>query len=619
MPNSAPTYNARLAAHCHRPSLAARSSGTSVASHTTLSPPSVPPALALTALDNSQNTCCVAVRPTQNMWRRLSLLLAAVLMLAPRPSSGTGSQEVLRPQELRDAEEWLRGTRPGFCKRTDLAGDCRHDDHGRWALDPRQVVSWHQAAATCRQLCASCERCRHISVSRRHYDCSWAWSCPTTHRLWGVRSAPYNASVPRPPPAAVPTTHRYAGDHMLDAQRAFSDWHDRVRGLRPQVILPVWQRTLALPAASLETATASMFPYGSEPAVAHFNPSALVPAPHGLCEACEHVVAVRVDPWHQCSSRTSPYRQKQRQPINWRGTAIAVLDAELAVLGWTWLLDRPNAQVADVGDDRVSAQLRVARGAHGAFPPPLHPGRSSDADVKRFSFHAYDTRLFTAGGQILATLTCQACSKKVIFGHVQIAIAGTHRDPAVGLRAWLTRKFVSKTAWAAGRNQAVFTAADGRLMLQPWLGLVGDLGRPQVEAPKAVVCEKGRGGSGRGAPSCGPMPDGSRLLLQRVNVATSALRLAANHSRWVTDALCHIAPFHSSPTAHLLPLRNIAGDVTRLLGVAHVHRGRGTVGIGPHDPRGTRSWTGPHAPFQFGYDYTHFFYTIDASPPHRCV
>ena len=72
-----------------------------------------------------------------------------------------------------------------------------------------------------------------------------------------------------------------------------------------------------------------------------FNPS-LGAAPANLCPRCAWVAAVRVDPLHQCHEASPLLRPDPRMPKYtaanawFKGTAIAVLDRDLKVLGWTW-------------------------------------------------------------------------------------------------------------------------------------------------------------------------------------------------------------------------------------------------------------------------------------------
>jgi hypothetical protein len=62
-------------------------------------------------------------------------------------------------------------TADGFCGPTvDEVGDCEAGNSGSWQMDTK---AWHRARATCRAHCASCSRCRFISYSLHHNDCSW--------------------------------------------------------------------------------------------------------------------------------------------------------------------------------------------------------------------------------------------------------------------------------------------------------------------------------------------------------------------------------------------------------------------------------------------------------------
>ena len=76
----------------------------------------------------------------------------------------------------------------GHCGTTQLdkRGDCARGERGNFLLAPTawasSVLPSHDlpvAIAECLQACASCARCKYISVSTRHRDCSWYASCDT--------------------------------------------------------------------------------------------------------------------------------------------------------------------------------------------------------------------------------------------------------------------------------------------------------------------------------------------------------------------------------------------------------------------------------------------------------
>ena len=158
---------------------------------------------------------------------------------------------------------------------------------------------------------------------------------------------------------------------------------------------------------------------------------------------------------------------------------------------------------------------------------------------------------------------------------------------------------------------------EGRILVQPWLGVLGSIGKPPVEP---VLCDApGRAAGQMAANTCAAANAVGHRKLERIMWEASRLELIGNQTSSCREVLCHVRPFRASPTSHLV--RTPAG----LLGVAHVHRGRGTEGIGPQDPHATRQYGyaphegGGHAPFQFGYDYTHFFYLLEPTVPHRLV
>jgi hypothetical protein len=94
-----------------------------------------------------------------------------------------------------------------------------------------------------------------------------------------------------------------------------------------------------------------------EPARA-FNPSIAL-APHGLCPRCKYAMTLRVDTLHQCDSESSPYNGGPPRLANgnwFQGTVVGILDAELRLLGWTWLLNAPAYQIASADQNASTAR-----------------------------------------------------------------------------------------------------------------------------------------------------------------------------------------------------------------------------------------------------------------------
>ena len=61
----------------------------------------------------------------------------------------------------------------GFCGVTEGPGSCLHGDQGSWSAKEHGIRNLMGCAA----LCASCERCRHVSYSAHLGDCSWYSNC----------------------------------------------------------------------------------------------------------------------------------------------------------------------------------------------------------------------------------------------------------------------------------------------------------------------------------------------------------------------------------------------------------------------------------------------------------
>lgn len=371
-----------------------------------------------------------------------------------------------------------------------------------------------------------------------------------------------------------------------------------------------------------------------------FNPS-LVQAPPSLCSRCAYVVALRVDPLHQCHVESPLLKPDVGMPKNtaanawFKGTAIAVLDRNLHVIRWTWLLNAPQHQVTNA---REASRWFVPVGVSDRFLPP-------------WAKSVFDVRLANVAGRLFVSYVCRRCA----FSVAQLQLTGkqTADGGLTGMRAWQSRRYTSSAPWAQGRNQALFVAPrspGGRdeLMVQPWLNLVASFGSP-VFSTKAAHCRKG---SSR---LCGATPPGTLLhLAQVVNEGKTGgfgeLTLLGNTSH--TDlARRSIGGFRLSTTSNLVRISRPGGCVA-YLGVGHVHRSEGHLnrlmmgsGDRPHRHRRRRNMaSGQETPssasntisgsspapsdthtdakgriFKWGYHYTHFWYAMEATAPYRIL
>ena len=110
-------------------------------------------------------------------------------------------------------EEWLSNASPGHCGETTSArGDCSSGFIGNLGLTSAEASNWTTAASACLDKCASCARCRYISVSLQWRDCSWYAACPMQKQepqcfLSGMSSVSVNETRPlatiKKPSAAI--------------------------------------------------------------------------------------------------------------------------------------------------------------------------------------------------------------------------------------------------------------------------------------------------------------------------------------------------------------------------------------------------------------------------------
>ena len=237
-----------------------------------------------------------------------------------------------------------------------------------------------------------------------------------------------------------------------------------------------------------------------------FNPS-IVPSPSGLCPRCSFLVALRADALHQCDASSPLQRREPGMPAvvatnAWfKGTVLAVLDSQLRLLGWTWLLVDPEKQASPFAEGKHNGGGAGADANRSGWWAP--PG-AADGFAPPWSAHAIDTRLLNFGGErILATFvrSCHA-HQPCHFGVSQLHITAepTADGGLQAVRAWAHPTVSSSEPWAQGRNQALFasaaasaagggTATDGPLGLfvQPWPGLVASFGTPTFERHR-VTC-----------------------------------------------------------------------------------------------------------------------------------
>ena len=365
--------------------------------------------------------------------------------------------------------------------------------------------------------------------------------------------------------------------------------------------------------------------------VRSFNPS-IVTAPPSLCPRCAYVAAVRADVLNQCDIY-SPIHDDQSRPTPvgawFKNTAIAVLDSELRLLGWTWLISRPHTQLNT--RQKISRNW-VPPGVADGFAPPWHN-------------QVYDTRLLNHRGRLLATWACFAC--KFAVSLLQLTADQTSTGGIRNVRAWATERVnFDQTDFAQGRNQALFVSPTGSLMVQPWLGIIGLLGQPTF-ATSLHHCysSKRHNSSVQHKRRCGNTPPNTTVRIETfrrghkerahhrvktfrfdrrvelvLNQTEAPLNAIERGSRAPLRAWRHIHG-RVSTTANLVHVSR-GGDCDALLGVGHIHRRQRGLDKAARSaiyriPRRARK--DPPNPFLFGSQYSHFWYTLSPNEPHRLL
>ena len=475
----------------------------------------------------------------------------------------------------------------------------------------------------------------------------------------------------QPGPGGTQKLRHYAAERMWGAETAFtSPCFEWLRGMRP-VVLQLEGRAHASgsnafgpdlgvhPQSSLH-ANATSWP------VRFFNPS-VVKAPDGLCPRCAYVMSLRADCLHQCDA-SSPYATMKAADRLFRGTAIFLLDSSLRRLGWTWLLNAPTNQVAPHTHPELADQLHAGRLRFRA--------RRGDADgfAPVHTAPVFDVRLISYRGQLLATMVVPS-GEALTLAQLQLTATPTANGGVTQLRAWASSRLLSTVPWALGRNQALFSSpSTTELLVQPWFGVVGSVGSIEFERRRVACLTPNvdfrhwrrtdaagatRASASRGTPSnasapriqrgsfteCGSHPFGTLVDLDVVSQSGSPsprrkrtkrasvmahrklrLRLTLVTNQTLDVLGTGLGARRISPTAHLIRIDGKRRDGSRchaLLGVGHLHRGDGAkIHKGCHENyckvRFWHSSNGWHQrqPFQFGYLYTHFFYTLHDRAPH---
>ena len=395
-----------------------------------------------------------------------------------------------------------------------------------------------------------------------------------------------------------------------------------------------------------------------------FNPS-LAAAPPGLCPRCAYVVSMRVEALHQCDATSPLFTAVTNAPrvsanAYYRGTAIVVLDNDLNVLGYTWLITSHN----QIHDQRALKRWTVAVGVSDGFAPS-------------WGHAIYDVRLINVEGRIFATYVCHGCNFGVLVIH--ITADPTPDGGLRHLRAWRSQRFVSGALWAKGRNQAVFStqrtpSSPTELFVQPWFSLVGSFGVPEFftmnvscykHAPPELAAEYGY--VRRGIYTCMHNARGARLAMYQIDSSADAEATAegtplpklrafrrrkarrrgkasASSSDAAPPSNASSPPFGSrldlvanltaqlraikamgvgkhriSTTAHLVRIHDSSTGKDALLGVAHIRRGVGDcmekqcTAVNPR--RGRRGRKTQLPAFRWGHHYTHFFYALTPHLP----
>jgi hypothetical protein len=145
---------------------------------------------------------------------------------------------------------------------------------------------------------------------------------------------------------------------------------------------------------------------------------------------------LRAEALHQCNASSPLLTPTSRGKAiatgaYFKGTALAVLDASLEVLAWTWMLPRPEDQVSIAHN-----------GSRWFVPPGVHDGFATPPWGKP----AYDTRLLLLDEEIVAGVAASRAS--------DLGTRDIPADVAAGARIPRHRVVDAVVAWANTRRGA---------------------------------------------------------------------------------------------------------------------------------------------------------------------
>ena len=377
---------------------------------------------------------------------------------------------------------------------------------------------------------------------------------------------------------------------------------------------------------------------------------------------------------------TPPRGIPKRSPATawFRNTALALLDAKFEVITWTWLLAAPHAQI---NPRWAYKNWTIDFGGSDGFRPPwtgqIYDVRLFNLHGRIFATNACAKCNFalmlititgdvTADGGLVHLRAWRQTAQRYISwqswaqGRNQAIFAATPaRDPQT---VWQAR--------GAGTNLTCGgMAACATVYIQPWLGLVASFGTPAFESTRYLCMsrrvERPDGDKTQAGDKnvCGHTPLLQHLELESIaNPESSSLRNFRDrpppHPRdlkgrkWFGDTWPPSPPppppsppiqtnrfgrleLHHNETAQLalLRLKHRLSTTANLLHIAKRDTGgkrcAALLGVG-HTRRREGDCTSQKTscalfkkhvrePFRYGYQYTHFFYTMEPHPPFRLL
>lgn len=290
-----------------------------------------------------------------------------------------------------------------------------------------------------------------------------------------------------------------------------------------------------------------------------------------------YLVSYRVDYQSGCVVQRHGMRKQYHVRTGAKHSCVVRTDGQLRALGQARVLDACGRTVeedstADLDPGTNLVDVRLARSSHFQVPEGV-----VGVDKIWLTYMPLSSSFSAISSR--CQQCCMRCNKQSHVGRLHV-LSDSLDGSAGSWRVRIADNTPLCTGILAGRNHALFFAPDGQVRLQSWLH------------PRIVVTA---------------LPSAAAELRLMESPSLQLFRAGAQ-----AVEKCHHVRL--SGTSSLVRVRARKRDA--LLGVGHIHHGRESnlTHNNPEDLRKIRRGVA-----YFGSHYMHFFYLLDANPPHSLL